>query len=215
MDVGIYAVNKICDYTAQSGSGDYKVMQLIFENECLKQQVAELKSELSSISDKTNSQSESISAIQAKINEIKENYSTNLAQHTEQVTQQVEHQKELFSAAVGMYENWSIGISLFLAMGGLATLFFIKQYKTREVEEVVDSAVAKLNTKVEDESLLISAVVNAFDNDQVKLKIDTIRSEMFDRQEAILRTMLEDRIGSEESESFRDTFRSDSTTREE
>ncbi|PLT27032.1 hypothetical protein [Pseudoalteromonas sp. MelDa3] len=208
-------MNKICDYTAQSGSGDYKVMQLIFENECLKQQVAELKSELSSISDKTNSQSESISAIQAKINEIKENYSTNLAQHTEQVTQQVEHQKELFSAAVGMYENWSIGISLFLAMGGLATLFFIKQYKTREVEEVVDSAVAKLNTKVEDESLLISAVVNAFDNDQVKLKIDTIRSEMFDRQEAILRTMLEDRIGSEESESFRDTFRSDSTTREE
>lgn len=208
-------MNKVCDFTAQSGNGAHKVTQLTFENECLRQAVTELKNELSSLSDKTNSQSESISSLQSKIDEIKENYSTNLAQHTEQVTQQVEHQKELFSAAVGMYENWSIGISLFLAMGGLATLFFIKQYKTREVEEVVDSAVAKLNTKVEDESLLISAVVNAFDNDQVKLKIDTIRSEMFDRQEVILRTMLEDRIDSDESEDFRDTFRSDGTKREE
>jgi cell division septum initiation protein DivIVA len=208
-------VNKVCDFTAQSGNGDLKVAQLTFENECLRQEVTELKNELSSLTDKTNSQSESISGLKSKIDEIKESYSTNLAQHTEQVTQQVEHQKELFSTAVGMYENWSIGISLFLAMGGLATLFFIKQYKTREVEEVVDSAVAKLNTKVEDESLLISAVVNAFDNDQVILKLDTIRSDMFDRQEVMLRTMLEDRIGSEESESFRDVFRSDSNIREE
>lgn len=208
-------MNKVCDFTAQSGNGAHKVTQPTFENECLRHEVTELKNELSSISDKANSQSESISSLQSKIDEIKESYSTNLAQHTEQVTQQIEHQKELFSAAVGMYENWSIGISLFLAMGGLATLFFIKQYKTREVEEVVDNAVAKLNTKVEDESLLISAVVNAFDNDQVKLKIDTIRSEMFDRQEVILRTMLEDRIDSDESEDFRDTFRSDGTIREE
>lgn len=211
----MYAVNKICDYTAQSGSGDYKVMQLTFENECLKQQVAELKSELSSISDKTNSQSESISAIQAKINEIKESYSTNLAQHTEQVTQQVEHQKELFSAAVGLYENWSVGFTMLLALGGITTFFFIGNYKRGQIKEVVDNAVDELHRQTQNEDMLISAVVNAFDHERLEQKIDSIRSDMFDRQEVMVRTMLEDRIGSEESESFRDTFRSDSTTREE
>lgn len=211
----MYAVNKICDYTAQSGSGDYKVMQLTFENECLKQQVAELKSELSSISDKTNSQSESISAIQAKINEIKENYSTNLAQHTEQVTQQVEHQKELFDAAVGLYENWSVGFSLLLAFGGITTFCFINVYKRGQIKEVVDNAVDELHRQTQNEDMLISAVVNAFDHERLEQKMDSIRSQMFDRQEVMVRTMLEDRIGSEESESFRDTFRSDGTTREE
>ena len=123
-------MNKVCDFTAQSGNGAHKLTQLVYENECLRQEVAELKNELSSTSDKVNSQSESISSLQSKIEEIKESYSTNLVQHSEQVTQQVEHQKELFNTAVGMYENWSIGISLFVAIGGLATLFFIKQYKT-------------------------------------------------------------------------------------
>lgn len=208
-------MNKVCDFTAQSGNGDHKLTQLAYENECLRQEVTELKSELSSISDKTNSQSESISSLQSKIDEIKESYSTNLAQHTEQVNHQVEHQKELFSAVVGLYENWSVGFTMLLALGGITTFFFIGNYKRGQIKEVVDNAVEELYRQAQDEDLLISAVVNAFDHERLEQKIDSIRSEMFDRQEVMVRTMLEDRIGSEESESFRDTFRSDGTTREE
>ncbi|MEH6729695.1 MAG: hypothetical protein V7726_03765 [Pseudoalteromonas distincta] len=208
-------MNKVCDFTAQSGNGAHKLTQLAYENECLRQEVTELKNELSSISDKTNSQSESISSLQSKIDEIKESYSTNLAQHTEQVTQQVEHQKELFDAAVGLYENWSVGFTMLLALGGVTTFFFIGNYKRGQIKEVVDNAVDELHRQTQNEDMLISAVVNAFDHERLEQKIDSIRSEMFDRQEVMLRTMLEDRIGSEESEIFRDVFRSDGTTREE
>ena len=208
-------MNKVCDFTVQSGNGAHKVAQLTFENECLRQEITELKNEISSITDKTNSQSESISSLQSKIDEIKESYSTNLAQHTEQVTQQVEHQKELFGAAVGLYENWSVGFTMLLALGGITTFFFIGNYKRGQIKEVVDNAVDELHRQTQNEDMLISAVVNAFDHERLEQKIDSIRSEMFDRQEVMLRTMLEDRIGSEESESFRNTFSSDGTTREE
>lgn len=208
-------MNKVCDFTAQSGNAAHKVTQLTFENECLRQEVTELKNEISSISDKTNSQSESISSLQSKIDEIKESYSLNLTEHTANVTEQMQHQKELYSSSVGLYEGLSTFLTVIIAIGGIITFAFVGYYKKQQVKDVTDSAKSELSSQINEGDFLISAVVNAFDHPSLQEKIDLIKSEIIENQETVMQSMFEDRINNEESASFRDVFRSDVTTGEE
>lgn len=192
-----------CEFTAPPGSTSHTITELSFKNECLRQQVMELKTKLKSMSDTVDTQNETIAAIQSRIDEIKDHYSSSMSQHSEQVTLKLLHQEKLFDAAVGVYENWSVGFSMLLALAGIVTFVFIKQYKTREVNEVVDQAIQKLNKQVEDEGLLISAVVNSFDSEQVKNKVKSIENEMQDRQEIFVRSILDERIDSNDLAIFR------------
>ncbi len=208
-------MNKVCDFTAQSGNGAHKLTQLAYENDCLRQEVTELKNELSSISDKTNSQSESISGLQSKINEIKESYSLNLSEHTANVTEQMQHQKELYSSSVGLYEGLSIFLTIILAISGIITFAFVGYYKKQQVKDVTDSAQNELNIQIKKGDFLISAVVNAFEHDSLQEKMNIIKSDIIKEQEKIVQSMFEDRINNEESENFRNTFSSNGTTREE
>ena len=178
-------------------------LRLKFENECLKKELGFIKGELKEVTDSHESQSEKVSSIESILLEFKESHQNTHEIQLQNHSDIIEQQQRIFDETTKMYENFALWLTVVIGLAGvisiIVSLYFITKYRKREIQEMVDNAVNNVKEKVENSDFLKSAIVNSFDQPEVKCHIENIKIDLMNEQEHYIRTIINDTYTEEQS----------------
>jgi hypothetical protein len=168
----------LCDFdgvkvSVKNDSNHLLILQT--ENQCLRDKVQELSNEVREVSTDVIDLANKIANIEGAFNELKENNKSNFSEHTSSHQMFIQQQTDIFEGTTALYEGWTWGVGILIALSAIISFIFIGKYRKREIQQVVDSVHADIKVKIDDDDIIINAVVNSFGNDEVKVQINTIK----------------------------------------
>lgn len=142
-----------------TGIPKYEVLKE--QNNCLQTQIEQLGEKLENQQLIINKLTNDLSSSKTQFNEFTKNQSNSFELFAQTQNQALDHNHKLFENTLSTYEHWTIGLTILIAIAGIFGFFLVKNYKQREVNQVVDEAVKSAKEKLQDADLVKSAVVNA------------------------------------------------------
>jgi len=100
----------------------------------------------------------------------------------------------MYTASLTHYDHWTIGLTVLIALAGLFSIAYITDYKKREADKIIDNAVDCAKEKLDNDRLVQSAVVNAFETDGVKNTLNGIKIDIINEQEPFIRSIIQDTL---------------------
>lgn len=150
------------------------------QNKCLQLQIDELYSTVSKKSSEIDKLTLEISNIKGSSAEFNKGQEAKFELFAETHQTSLNHNHALFEKTLNVFDSWATFLTILIALAGAVTFFLIKTYKQREVQEVIDNAVSEAERKLEDSALLKSAIINALGDEDSKVHISSILSELID-----------------------------------
>lgn len=188
-----------CNFSSleRIGGKDSNHAQIIAENSCLREKVNELSVELDKQEDKVELLSNDLSNVKGQLESFLASQEARWETHDNQHTEFVEARNQSVSEVISTFDSFATWMSILIGVAAVFSFLFIKGYKKKEIEEVVDEATNQIKSKVEDSEFLLPAVANSFDSDQVKEILEDLKIDILSEQEFLIEQMVNERVGND------------------